>query len=186
MAKFSIGNVAFWVALIGASAGAFAVGFYYTHGATTSVSTKTPGTDVGSSKAALTTPKPEPTPSPEPTVAPGVLPVETVATPAPVATPTPFDAFATPKPAATPRPAAPTPAPERPRAEIFRVQVGPFGDRESAERQVQELQTAGINAVVIYDGGQYQAQIGAFSDRSRAIAVADEVNVRGYSVTIRH
>ena len=44
----------------------------------------------------------------------------------------------------------------------------------------------GINAVVIYDQGRYHAQLGAFSDRARAISVADEVNQRGYSVTIRH
>jgi cell division septation protein DedD len=95
-------------------------------------------------------------------------------------------------PVATPEPATPTPAPRRPtppptpKLEVYRVQVGGFDDRETAQKQVEELQSAGINAVVVYDEGKYHAQLGAFTDRGRALSVADEVNIRGYSVTIRH
>jgi len=79
----------------------------------------------------------------------------------------------------------PTPVPTK-KEEIYRVQVGAFDSREAATRQVEELHGAGINAVVVYDGGAYHAQLGAYRDRAAAIAVADEVNTRGYSVTIRH
>ncbi len=48
-----------------------------------------------------------------------------------------------------------------------------------------ELLSAGIAATVVFDQGQYHAQIGAFSSRDRALSVADEINSQGYSVTIR-
>ena len=66
------------------------------------------------------------------------------------------------------------------------MQVGAFDSREAAQSQVDDLQTQGINAVVVWDGGSYRAQLGAFKDRARALSVADEVNVRGYAVTIRN
>jgi len=69
---------------------------------------------------------------------------------------------------------------------MYRVQVGAFDSRETAQKQVDDLQTQGINAVVVWDGGSYRAQLGAFNDRARALSVADKVNIRGYAVTIRH
>lgn len=186
--KFSAGNVFFWVFLVGASSGAFGAGFWYTYGATANITTKSPGQDkpaavktishVPPAKVAAAA-TPVPGPIDIPSLAPTTAPVAAVAPadPGDIAVP----AFAEP---ATPKPAVATP--EAPGPEIFRVQVGPFDDRETADRQVSELQGAGINAVVIYDQGRYHAQLGAFSDRARAISVADEVNQRGYSVTIRH
>lgn len=193
-----IGNIAFWLLVLSASAGAFAAGFFFTFGATLDVHTKTPAADSAPKLGAFKSPlamavKPSPTATP---VVPGPLPVTSLApTPAPrKATPTPMamiggidEPSATPyrtRPTATPVPMR-TPAPT-PKEEIYRVQVGAFDSRESAQKQVDELQQVGINAVVVYDGGSYHAQLGAFSDRARAISVADEVNTRGYSVTIRH
>ena len=189
-----LGNIFFWLVVLGASAGAFAVGFYYTFGMTVDVHTKSP--------VAASTPKPgaiHNLPSPKakasPSLAPGPLPVSSVAavpTKGPNSTPTPMaqlgmadpSPMATETPRARPTRAAATPA--APKEEIYRVQVGAFDSRESAQKQVDELQTVGINAVVVYDAGAYHAQLGAFGDRARAIAVADDVNTRGYSVTIRH
>lgn len=188
--KISWGNVAFWVALVGASGGAFAGGFYYTYGATANVPTRTPGEDVGSKRVATPQPEPSeevvvaaPTAAPDPLAVPETVP-ERIVRLDPIQTPTPQAPRRTPTP--VPEPARAEVVQPASRAEIFRVQVGPFDDRETAEQQVKELQTAGVNAVVVYDDGRYQAQIGAFSDRARAISVADEVNVRGFSVTIRH
>ncbi|MBI6545887.1 MAG: SPOR domain-containing protein [Cyanobacteria bacterium NC_groundwater_1444_Ag_S-0.65um_54_12] len=78
------------------------------------------------------------------------------------------------------------PTPEPTPEDIYRVQVGSYDSRESAEAMVQELLAAGIQAVVVSDQTKYHAQVGAFSSKERALAVADEVNVKGYSVTIRH
>ena len=194
-----IGNVFFWLFLLCASAGAFGAGFWYTYGATLNVNTKSP--------LAESTPKPgsmrgNPSiatkPSPSATVFPGPLPVTSPTAmfgAHPAVTPTPMAVIGTVDPSPTPThtrpPATPAPArtpmpPAATKEEIYRVQVGAFDSREAAQKQVEELQTVGINAVVVYDGGAYHAQLGAFSDRARAISVADEVNTRGYSVTIRH
>ena len=191
--KFSIGNVFFWLVLFGASAGAFGGGFWYTYGATVNVNTKDP-----SAQKVAVKPKPSaaakaPAARPSPTAEPGLVAMPSTAptpTPKPLATPTP--AMVVHAPTLAPVERVSTPAPRRivptpvPQVEIYRVQVGGFGDREMAQRQVEELQGAGINAVVVYDEGKYHAQLGAFTDRARALSVADEVNIRGYSVTIRH
>lgn len=190
--KMDWGTGLFWAVVVVGAGGAFGAGYWYTYGATVSVSTKTPG-------EAVVTPRPLATAAPteapaaaspeapvaEATPAPGVVPYETTEPATPVATATPRsyeEAFS------TPVPATPTPVPvePKPRSDVYRVQVGPFEDEASATKQVADLQSAGINAVVVYDAGRYHAQIGAFRDKSRAISVADEVNVRGFSVTIRH
>ncbi|MNS30522.1 rare lipoprotein A [compost metagenome] len=192
--KFSFGHLAFWVALFGASAGAFGAGFYYTYGATVNVNTKLPGADAIVPKKVPVAAKP--TPKASPTAAAGLvaLPSDTPAspTPTPKAKPSPSPERIAEMPTPEPFVATPTPAPRRvapvaapPQPEIYRVHVGGFADRETAQRQVEELQGAGINAVVVYDQGKYHAQLGAFTDRARALSVADEVNIRGYSVTIR-
>jgi cell division protein FtsN len=197
-----VGNVFFWLFLLCASAGAFGAGFWYTYGMTLNVNTKSP--------VAESTPKPgwmhgqtgmaaKPTPSataviPGPLPGPSTSPLPT-SRKSPGATPTPMALLGALSPSTSPTHlrATATPAPARTpnvvttnKEEIYRVQVGAFDSREAAQKQVEELQTVGINAVVVYDGGAYHAQLGAFSDRARAISVADEVNTRGYSVTIRH
>jgi cell division protein FtsN len=181
-----IGNVIFWLFVLGASGGAFAAGFYFTYGMTLNVNTRSPVAASTPKPGAIKSPIVAAKPTATPTLAPGPIPVPSAAsgaTPTPVAV---LGADPSPEPTRTPR-ATPTPQPVgTPKEEIYRVQVGAFDSRESAQKQVEELQSVGINAVVVYDGGAYHAQLGAFSDRARAISVADEVNTRGYSVTIRH
>lgn len=178
--QFSFGNLFFWLFLVGASGGAFGAGFWYTYGATANVNVRSPNQDklkiAASPIAAAPTAKPAATPVPGPLDMPSL---------APTATPQPVRETAQRRVPAFVEPGTPQPV-ATPQSEIFRVQVGPFDDRLAAEQQVQELQGSGINAVVVYDQGRYHAQLGAFSDRARAISVADEVNQRGYSVTIRH
>lgn len=194
--SFNFGNVFFWLVLIACAGGAFWAGFWYTYGATLNVATKTPS-DMSSARP-LPTPLPTATPAAplsltRATEAPG--PIGTIVPLAKLfkASPTPAAATPAPTPVATVAPStapigalSPVPTANAAATEIYRVQVGPFDDRDSAQKQVADLQSAGINAVVVFDAGHYQAQLGAFSDRGRAIAVADEVNERGYSVTIRH
>jgi cell division protein FtsN len=174
-----LSSVAFWLALLAASGGAFSAGFYYTHSATANVPVKQPQVN-----AELPTPKPaKPSPTATPTLAPGpiVYSLAPSATPTVLVTATPVS-LATETPAATPSDVPPTPVGPA----MYRVQVGAFDSRETAQKQVDDLQTQGINAVVVWDGGSYRAQLGAFNDRARALSVADEVNIRGYAVTIRH
>lgn len=194
--KFSFGALFFWLVLLGLSAGAFTVGFHYTYGATANVNTKTPGADELAAKPPVAKPAEpvKPIAKASPTQAPGLVamssaePSEASPSPKPTAKPSPSPAMVGIIPVSTPQP---TPTPRRapdapPKPEVYRVQVGGFEDRETAQKQVEELQGAGINAVVVYDEGKYHAQLGAFTDRTRALSVADEVNIRGYSVTIRH
>ncbi|HEY9721432.1 MAG TPA: SPOR domain-containing protein [Oscillatoriaceae cyanobacterium] len=195
--SINLGNIFFWLVLIACAGGAFWAGFWYTYGATVNVATKTPS-DMRSARP-LPTPLPSETPAAPLTLTKATTEPGPIGTVVPLAklfktSPTPTEPpTERPTPVATEAPTAaptealsPVPTANAAATEIYRVQVGPFDDRDTAQKQVQDLQAAGINAVVVFDAGHYQAQLGAFSDRARAIAVADEVNERGYSVTIRH
>jgi cell division protein FtsN len=184
-----IGNIFFWLFLLAASGGAFAAGFWYTYGATVNVNTKSPVSETTAKPGSIHSPGVAAKPTATPTLAPGPLPVPSMTATPKGATATPMAVLgAVPSPARSQAPARtpePTPQPTK-KEEIYRVQVGAFDSRETAQRQVDELHGVGINAVVVYDGGAYHAQLGAYRDRAAAISVADEVNARGYSVTIRH
>jgi cell division septation protein DedD len=187
-----VANLTYWTALVLASAGAFTAGFHYTHGATANVPVKQP-VGIGETPSPLPTPASVPAPTPTPTQAPGPIGTPAGALPVQVATPAPpppgddFDetqaeaGFSTPPPLR-----APVQAAEGGGSSVYRVHVGAFDTREGAQRQVEALQANGLNAVVVWDGGSYRAQLGAFSDRERAYSVADEVTVRGFPVTVRH
>lgn len=68
---------------------------------------------------------------------------------------------------------------------LYRVQVGSYDSRESAQSMVDELAAAGIQATVVTDGDTFHAQVGAFASRDDALALAQQVNAKGYAVTIR-
>ncbi len=183
----------YWSTFILFAGGSFAAGFWFTYSYTSQVGTRGLTTAVAPQPGTLITPLPNlPTPEPiatpqdlfasEPTPTPIPLPTEREETP----TPAPRAVVETPEPIfeePTPEPYTPEPAPPD---DVYRVQVGSYESRESAEQMVQELLSAGIQAVVVYDSTKYHAQVGAFSSKERALAVADEVNAKGYSVTIRH
>ena len=185
----------YWSTFILCAGASFAAGFWFTYSYTSQVGTRGLTTAVAPQPGTLVTPIPQqwaPTPEPiatpqdlfaaDPTPTPMPLPTEKAKTPPP----TPVAVFRTPEPVVeepTPEPSAYVePTPE----DVYRVQVGSYETRESAEQMVQELLSAGIQAVVVYDSTKYHAQVGAFSSKERALAVADEVNAKGYSVTIRH
>ncbi|MBO9542500.1 SPOR domain-containing protein [bacterium] len=185
----------YWLVFVVCTLASFGGGFWITYRGT-QVSIKEPA--IGPSM------QPLPVESADPSSMPGSAPT-------PLVTPAPVDPFAT-APEATPAPLASvmpsgtvdtalppteppaadpfaqaTPAPRLDEgAKTFRVQVGNYDSRDSAQSMVDELSAAGITAKVVQDSnGQYHAQIGAYSKRDRALAVADEVNAKGYSVTIR-
>lgn len=181
----------YWGTFILCAGGSFAAGFWFTYSYTSQVSTRGLTTAVAPQPGTLVTPMPLATPEPmatpqdlfaaEPTPTPVPLPTEKP----PARTPRPQVAAPTPEPYyEEPAPVEPTPEPTP--EDVYRVQVGSYDSRESAEQMVQELLSAGIQAVVVYDSTKYHAQVGAFSSKERALAVADEVNAKGYSVTIRH
>lgn len=181
----------YWGTFILCAGGSFAAGFWFTYSYTSQVGTRGLTTAVAPQPGTLITPMPLSTPEPmatpqdlfaaEPTPTPIPLPTERPVkrTPEPVApVPTPEPVYEEPIQAEP----TPEPTPE----DVYRVQVGSYESRDSAEQMVQELLSAGIQAVVVYDSTKYHAQVGAFSSKERALAVADEVNAKGYSVTIRH
>lgn len=181
----------YWGTFILCAGGSFAAGFWFTYSYTSQVSTRGPSMAVAPQPGTLITPMPLATPEPmatpqdlfaaEPTPTPVPLPTERP----PERTPRPQALAPTPEPVyEEPPPAEPTPEPTP--EDVYRVQVGSYDSRESAEQMVQELLSAGIQAVVVFDSSKYHAQVGAFSSKERALAVADEVNAKGYSVTIRH
>lgn len=187
-------NVVFALVLVAASLGAFGVGFYFTYGATVNVNARTPGEVPSPSPQpeAVTPASPMAQPSPSPVADPAAG-MRLASAPPAAALPSaaPSEAFFDERPAAaaspdewgwsSPAPVAAAPSP----GSVFKVQVGTFASSEEAQRQVDDLGVAGIKAIVVFDAGRYHAQLGAFSDRARAMGVAEEVNRRGYSVTIR-
>lgn len=190
-----MGLVLYWVFLIICSGAAFAGGFLFTYGYTSGVAKRdiapglTPPPIMKETPYPVWTPPPPPTPSPtpDPLFAVDPDPTEAPAASAPTPTPRP-SARVTAAPdgddavLSTGTTTTPAPTPE----EVYRVWVGQYEQREAAEDMILELQAAGVQAVVVSDGRFYRAQIGAYTSRERALAVAEEVNLKGYGVIIRH
>lgn len=186
----TLANVTFWSVLLVSSGASFYAGFYYTHSATANVPVKQPVHPIPVTPVRRPTekPSPQPTPQPSPSLIPGPIPVSVppeAAVPEPTLLPEADEAgFQTPPPIRSGGVTEEGGAPGEGNL-VYRVQVGAFDTREGAQRQVEMLQAQGLNAVVVWDGGSYRAQLGAFSDRTRAFYVADEINARGFAVTVR-
>ena len=180
----TLANITFWSALLASSGASFYLGFHYTHSATANVPVKQPvaAPPVAPSVKPPPTARPTATPVPSPSLIPGPIPVP-AATEAPLSA-SEVDNFRTPPPIRG-EGVTEVGGPASEGALVYRVQVGAFDTREGAQRQVETLQAQGLNAVVVWDGGSYRAQLGAFSDRARALFVADEINARGFAVTVR-
>jgi cell division protein FtsN len=179
-----LANLAFWSVLLISSGGAFYAGFYYTHSATANVPVKQPVPPTASQPPERTPPPATPQASPVPTsggLLPGPETVNVSPTQAPTSTPAPDDTDEFQTEAGGITEAGATEGTNL----VYRVQVGAFDTREGAQRQVETLQAQGLNAVVVWDGGSYRAQLGAFTDRNRAFYVAQEINARGFAVTVR-
>lgn len=190
----------YWLVFLGCTGLSFAGGFWFTYRYTSQINVRGPQTAVAPPDQELQTPAPLETPQPIATpqdlfaAAPIDTPMPTpmpVETPEPRPTPPPMATRVRPEqaPIETPAPLsdqdlAATPEPTL--EDVYRVQVGSYDTREDADAMVQELLDAGIEAVVVFDRSKYHAQVGAYNSKERALAVADEVNAKGYAVTIRH
>lgn len=177
----------YWVVFTVCAVSSFAGGFFYTYHATSQVAVKNPNTNENFFQGGVV---PQPLPSETPAAEASPTPYDdpfggelvsptprAVETPMPRRSPTPYIVVYT----APPEPTA-TPAPAR---DVYRVQVGSYDTKEAAQSMVDELLSNGITASVVFDQGQYHAQVGAFSDRDRALSVASDIDAQGYAVIIR-
>lgn len=116
----------------------------------------------------------------------------TLSTSAPTASPAGIQATAqatpTPLPTRTPRPAptsVATPAATAVPKMVYRVQVGAYTSRESAQQAVGQLAEKGYTAQISEENGRYRVQLGVFEDQDRALSLAEEVTQQGYEVVVR-
>jgi N-acetylmuramoyl-L-alanine amidase len=91
----------------------------------------------------------------------------------------------TPTPTPSPAPApTPAPRPSQPSTGLFKVQVGAFKNRDSAEELAQRLKQAGFNEYVYTEGGLHKVQAGAFKDRSNADDLIKELKSKGFDAFV--
>jgi N-acetylmuramoyl-L-alanine amidase len=84
-------------------------------------------------------------------------------------------------PAPTPSPAPPQP----PRTSgIFKVQIGAYRDRESAESLAGQAKSKGFQTYLRQEDGLYKVQIGAFSERSNAEDLVARARAAGFQTAI--
>lgn len=97
-----------------------------------------------------------------------------------------------PNPPMPPMPSNPPqrPEPMPPQAEeegperLYRVQVGAFRNRESADRLLNSLQIEGFPAFIVFDGGLYKVQVGAFRFLANAIKMEERLRRFRYNTYI--
>lgn len=178
-------ELSFWGLVAAASAGAFLWGFNWTHQATVNVHVKQPLADQ-MEPLPVRSAKPSESPKPGPLGAAGAsAPASPVAVAASPSTGPFRQPFASPSSAGDPTLSENPSAAPAGASGVFKVQIPGFPSREAAEAQALELQSAGLHAVVMDEQGGFALQLGAFGDRGRAEALAQQVNARGYKVTIR-
>lgn len=68
---------------------------------------------------------------------------------------------------------------------MFKVQVGSFATRETAQKTASELSEMGYTAVVVEDNGRFQVQLGAYQEQESALSLAEQVTQRGYAVVVK-
>lgn len=67
---------------------------------------------------------------------------------------------------------------------LYKVQSGAFSVRANAENLVNQLQAAGYNPFIFYEGGLYKVQVGAFAIRANAEALVAELKSKGFDAII--
>ena len=118
------------------------------------------------------TPALPPVPTPRPAVT--TAPAAAGPTPAPAATPTPAPA------SATARPAGPLPKALPSTAAGFKIQVGAFKDKATADSVAKSLKARGFPAYALApagkSGGLFTVQVGIYRDRADAEVVQSRLN----------
>jgi cell division septation protein DedD len=114
-------------------------------------------------------------------IAPGAVAVETPAPTGPVPIPTaPAPAAAAAEqPVTAAPPDSPTPI-QNPDAApaAFSVQVAAVGTRAAADKVAEDLRSAGLEPVVVLEGGLYKVRFGRFDDKDQARAAATQIRAR--------
>lgn len=76
--------------------------------------------------------------------------------------------------------------PEEPdTGELFKVQVGAFGERNNAEALVRDLEKRKYSAFIVVEEGFFKVQAGAFSKRSNAEELVERLRKDGYRPYIK-
>ncbi|MBU6430299.1 MAG: SPOR domain-containing protein [Cyanobacteria bacterium REEB65] len=195
--RSSLPGVLYWSVFIICAGVSFGAGFWFTFRYTSQVNVRGPA-QLAAEPAPVDLATPVPMVTPQLVATPqDLFAGQPTLTPAPLVTLTPAPAQTPPPEENTLQPTGSPPVgdldssdvstPEpTPAEDVYRVQVGSYDTQEAAESMVQDLLAAGIQAVVVFDQTKYHAQVGAYSSKDRALEVADEVNAKGYAVTIRH
>lgn len=69
-------------------------------------------------------------------------------------------------------------------AKLYRVQVGAYRNKDSADRILNSLLVEGFPAFIIYDEGLYKIQVGAFEFLANAIAMEEQLRKARYNTYI--
>ncbi len=67
---------------------------------------------------------------------------------------------------------------------LYRVQVGAFRNRDSADRMLNSLLIEEFPAFIVYDDGLYKVQVGAYRNLSNAIAMENKLRQYRYNTYI--
>lgn len=115
-------------------------------------------------------------------VAPGAVAVEAPAPSGPVPIPTAPAAQSEPvqgepAPAAPADSATPVQNPETANA-AFSVQVAAVGSRAAADKVAADIRAAGLEPVIVLEGGLYKVRFGRFEDKDQARAAATQIRAR--------
>ena len=116
-------------------------------------------------------------------VAPGAAAVESPAPAGPVPIPTapapaePAQAEATPAAPAPADGATPVQNPDA-AATVFSVQVAAVGTRDAADKVAADIRAAGLEPVIVLEGGLYKIRFGRFDDKDQARAAATQIRAR--------
>ncbi|MEE0057163.1 MAG: SPOR domain-containing protein [[Bacteroides] pectinophilus] len=67
---------------------------------------------------------------------------------------------------------------------LYRVQVGAFRNKESADRMLNSLLIEGFPAFIVYDDGIYKVQVGAYGYLANAIKMEERLRRFRYNTYI--
>ena len=127
-----------------------------------------------------------------PTIAPTIVPTAVVFT-TPTATPTLAAPLPTIRPTIVPTLIA-TPIPTKSlvavvpkvvKSTLFKVRAGSYDSRGDAEKKSKDLESLGYETSIIDEPEGSFIQLGSFKDQEKALALAEEVSQKGFSVIIR-
>lgn len=73
---------------------------------------------------------------------------------------------------------------ESTKPEYFQIQVGAYQNRPLADHQLEQLQSEGFPAFLVYEDGFYKVRVGAFLDLDNAAQMERDLRNQGYNTFI--